>query len=1091
MAKTSDILQLRFEVDGDGKVKASLVDVKEGLGGVEKGVGAASRALPTFKSALAALGVGALLNELKNTAIQLERINTVFRAGTGDSQRAAAELSFVREQANRLGLEYTSLAENYGRVLVASRNTNLTQQETREIFLSVAEAASVYGLSQEEVTGALRAFEQMLSKGKVSAEELRGQLGERLPGAYQLAAKAMGVTTAELDKMVVAGEVMAEDLLPRLAVELRKAVAADVPAAIDSTAAAFNRLDNSMTDLKESVANSGLTDAMVSLANFVSQTFIPAMRHGLEEIGYLQVQINQLDLGKATVSLEDAQAKLRSMLVSLESVKRSFGAGMWEISPEKKRWDEDIKEQEQLIAKLEQRIKLLGTTIQNTPPYDPGKPPDVSGHTKYIEALQQELAVMQLVGREQEVQKELDKAHAKGVLDQDEAIRKLVGTMFDLKAAQDKTKVSDAMLKDMQAELSVLSSTGKELEVQKALREAHAKGVLDQDEAIRKLVGTMYDLKTAQDRTKLTNDYLGRLREELSLSKLTGKELAVQTAIREAHAKGIQDQDAAIRSLVEATYDQQEAQRKLTDQTERDAQIYKDFATGIYEGMRDAFRGMLDDGKFSLDRLGDMFKDWLANMITMALARPIIVPIITGLGGLLGMSSSALAAATSQLGGAAGGAAAGAAAGGGGGAGLFGLGAMFSGFGSGMSAFFTGGANHLSNMMVGSTSSAIGYGLAGVGTGMLSGNLINNLLGGGGSTGQTNTLSAIGGGIGAALGGPLGALIGGAIGGLASNMLGGAETVLSRNLNLNIAGTSLSGQTVTRIKEDGGWFGDDDYRTNTRALDSSLDRALEQQLAASADQLRAFAESLGITTDSLDSFRLRTTINLQGLNEQAVKDKIAEFMLHATEEMARLLFPGLDSLREEGESAAEAIGRIVQQIGAMREAAMGLDAVVQGLNFQYMLRPKQIVDTLREQFFTLLDEAQGLTGDDLVNAAVQLQQMAPALLDQARGVFASGGDFQSLFTLVTAGLQDISTRLGVEVGDITDQLTDPSAAGAAGGGGLANLPGQIAEAVRHGPPIYLSVSVGGSTLYENLLNDLWEMSSRGEVVIHENGIATQ
>ena len=58
----------------------------------------------------------------------------------------------------------------------------------------------------------------MISKGKVQAEELRGQLGERLPSAFQLAAKAMGMTTAQLDKFMADGKLTAEDLLPKLGI---------------------------------------------------------------------------------------------------------------------------------------------------------------------------------------------------------------------------------------------------------------------------------------------------------------------------------------------------------------------------------------------------------------------------------------------------------------------------------------------------------------------------------------------------------------------------------------------------------------------------------------------------------------------------------------------------------------------------------------------------------------------------------------------------------------------------------------------------------------------------------------------------------
>jgi tape measure domain-containing protein len=42
----------------------------------------------------------------------------------------------------------------------------------------------------EDVQSAIRAMSQIFGKGKVSAEELQGQLGERLPGAVVKFAEA-------------------------------------------------------------------------------------------------------------------------------------------------------------------------------------------------------------------------------------------------------------------------------------------------------------------------------------------------------------------------------------------------------------------------------------------------------------------------------------------------------------------------------------------------------------------------------------------------------------------------------------------------------------------------------------------------------------------------------------------------------------------------------------------------------------------------------------------------------------------------------------------------------------------------------------
>ena len=78
----------------------------------------------------------------------------------------------------------------------------LTAKETQDIFGTMTKAAGVLGLKTDELTGVYLALEQMISKGKITTEELRRQLGERLPGAMDIMANSLGVTTAELDGMM-------------------------------------------------------------------------------------------------------------------------------------------------------------------------------------------------------------------------------------------------------------------------------------------------------------------------------------------------------------------------------------------------------------------------------------------------------------------------------------------------------------------------------------------------------------------------------------------------------------------------------------------------------------------------------------------------------------------------------------------------------------------------------------------------------------------------------------------------------------------------------------------------------------------------
>ena len=83
----------------------------------------------------------------------------------------------------------------------------------KKYFQAIAAGIRGTGGNLEDMKAAMRATSQVFSKGKVSAEELRQQLGERLPGAFTLFADSMGKTPAELDKALEQGKVTLDDFM--------------------------------------------------------------------------------------------------------------------------------------------------------------------------------------------------------------------------------------------------------------------------------------------------------------------------------------------------------------------------------------------------------------------------------------------------------------------------------------------------------------------------------------------------------------------------------------------------------------------------------------------------------------------------------------------------------------------------------------------------------------------------------------------------------------------------------------------------------------------------------------------------------------
>ena len=96
-------------------------------------------------------------------------------AAMGDVEKGGEEFEWLIETTNRLGISLTAASEGYKTFAAATQGTDLAGDETRRIFESVSSYAKTLNLSAEDTKGVFRALTQMVSKGRVQAEELRGQ----------------------------------------------------------------------------------------------------------------------------------------------------------------------------------------------------------------------------------------------------------------------------------------------------------------------------------------------------------------------------------------------------------------------------------------------------------------------------------------------------------------------------------------------------------------------------------------------------------------------------------------------------------------------------------------------------------------------------------------------------------------------------------------------------------------------------------------------------------------------------------------------------------------------------------------------------
>lgn len=199
------------------------------------------------------------------------RLNVAF---SGDQGKIREELRFIQAEASRLGLSFNVLSQQYGKFAVATNQANFSAEATREIFQSVIVAARVNKATTEELGGTLLALEQIVSKGTVSMEELRRQLGDRLPGAFNLFANALGITTSELDALIRKGEVAAsQETLLKFARELDEQFGGQLPQSLNTVTTEIDRFGNNVEQAQRRIGQGGFESALKELFQTLNEGF--------------------------------------------------------------------------------------------------------------------------------------------------------------------------------------------------------------------------------------------------------------------------------------------------------------------------------------------------------------------------------------------------------------------------------------------------------------------------------------------------------------------------------------------------------------------------------------------------------------------------------------------------------------------------------------------------------------------------------------------------------------------------------------------------------------------------------------------------
>jgi tape measure domain-containing protein len=258
----------------------------------------------------------------------LQTFRNTLGAISPSAEEAAASSQFILDVVDKYNTPIQSARDGFTKLYASMKPTGFSGEEIRDLFLGISQAAATFGMSADKVDRVNYAFAQMASKGQVMSEELKGQLGDVLPGAMGIFAEAAGFEGPDaitkfskaLEDGAYKGAAM-KALLTNVGIVMRKEFGPGAEGAARTFQGVINRMQNSLKLLYESFEPVAI--------GFLNSVVMP-MTSGLKTItdgfnAFFTGQAAQTAGGSALAKqLNDLKPSFDGILANLKQLVPSF-----------------------------------------------------------------------------------------------------------------------------------------------------------------------------------------------------------------------------------------------------------------------------------------------------------------------------------------------------------------------------------------------------------------------------------------------------------------------------------------------------------------------------------------------------------------------------------------------------------------------------------------------------------------------------------------------------------------------------------------------------------------------------------------------
>ena len=289
------------------------------IGKLNKGVGLLSNAFKGLAGVTAGFGLVALGKSFIDTGVYIDRMRRSMEAISGSSVAAAQNMDFLKRKSDEFGQIYRDQVKGFNLISAATKETRLEGRATQQMYSDLMASMTAFQLSQDDAYNSVKAIQQMLAKGRIQAEEFRGQFGERIPVAFEAMKLATASTGKELQEMMKKGELISEKVVPRLLRVMALMTEEGVDKAARSAQAEINRLSNSWDYFKIAVMDSGVTTELSSTLADMSDSIRDYLKNNDKEIAEFiksSISLTKTILGEPIEGVTVLLAAVKDVIVT-------------------------------------------------------------------------------------------------------------------------------------------------------------------------------------------------------------------------------------------------------------------------------------------------------------------------------------------------------------------------------------------------------------------------------------------------------------------------------------------------------------------------------------------------------------------------------------------------------------------------------------------------------------------------------------------------------------------------------------------------------------------------------------------------------